>query len=144
MISFDADLFGPWVAARSCGKWYKDRGTAIGKITESSMAGVIYQDYNGSCVTAHIAAEGNWATKTFLWIIFDYPFRQIGAKMILAPVCSTNAKSIKMLEHMGFVKEGELLGATSEGDLLLYVMRKENCKYLRGRYGQKCEHPSGS
>lgn len=137
-LSFDAEILGPWVAEKCGGKWTSGRGTAIGRIDENGpFAGILYEDWNGSQIVCHIAGDGNWLNRLFLWIIFDYPFNQIGAKMMTAPICSTNIKSIRMVEHMGFELEGRLRGATSKGDLLLYVMRKENCKYLRGRYVQR-------
>lgn len=136
-LSFDAELVGPWVCERTNDTWIKDRGTVIGKIDNGNIvAGVIYENWNGSSVVCHIAGQGRWADKYYLAVIFDYPFNQIKANKIIAPVCSTNQKSIDMLTHMGFNQEAKLLGATSKGDLLFFVMNRENCKYLRGKYGE--------
>lgn len=139
-LCLDPYIVGPWVAEKTNGTWAPGRGTGIGKIKDGKLiAGALYEDWNGSSVICHIAGEGLWADRKYLAVIFDYPFNQIQAKKIIAPVCSTNQKSIDMLEHMGFNQEAKLHGATSKGDLLFFVMDKEDCKYLRGRYGEIIE-----
>lgn len=137
-ISWDAEVIGPWVCQRTGGVWHSGQGTALGKLIDGNLvAGIIYDNYNEVNLSMHIAADDGWADKYFLGVIFQYPFCGLGVRMVTAPICSSNHKCIRLVEHMGFVQEGKLRGATSKGDLLLYVMRKENCKYLRGKYG-KC------
>lgn len=136
-LSFDAELVGPWVSERTGGGWTKGRGSAIGKLKNGELvAGILYEDSNGTNIMAHIAGEGNWLDKTLLWVMFDYPFRQLGVNRITAPVNSDNAKSIAFLERLGFIMESKLHGATSNGDILLFRMFKSECKYLEGRYGK--------
>lgn len=136
-LSFDPDLVGPWVCQRTNGTWVKDRGSVIGKVKDGQMvAGVLYEDWSGTNLVCHIAGESDWADRYFLAVIFDFPFNQQGAKRITAPVCSSNAKSIALLIKMGFNLEAKLLGATAKGDLLLFSMFKDNCKYIRGKYGK--------
>lgn len=137
-LSFDAEIVGPWVTERTGGSWSSGRGTAIGKIGEDGqiVAGVLYEDWNQANIVCHIAGVGNWATKQFLNIIFDYPFNQIGAKRITVPVASENEKSINLVLRMGFELECKLRKATPFGDLLLFCMFAEDCKYIKGRYGK--------
>tara|TARA_R110000868_G_scaffold247991_3_gene504353 strand:+ start:7868 stop:8314 length:447 start_codon:yes stop_codon:yes gene_type:complete len=136
-LSFDAELIGPWVAERTGGKWTKGRGSAIGKIKDGELvAGILYEDSNGTNIMGHIAGEGQWLDKTLLWIMFDYPFRQLGVNRITASVNSDNVKSIAFLERIGFIMEARLHGATSKGDILLFRMFKSECKYLESRYGK--------
>lgn len=136
--SFDADFVAPWVFSKAGGVWFPGSGSSIGKLKNGELvAGVVYDHYNGVNIHASIAGVGNWADRDFLWKIFDYPFNQIGAKRMTAMICSTNRKSIDLVTKMGFNLEAKLRGATSKGDLLLYVMFKDECKYLRGRNEQK-------
>lgn len=132
-LTFDASVVGPWVCARGGGDWVAGRGTAIGKLDSEGklMAGVLYEDYNGANIICHIAGEGNWATKGFLNIIFDYPFNQLGVKRITAPNASNNHKSINLVKRMGFELECIMSEATPVGDILLFRLFRENCKYLR-------------
>lgn len=134
-LCLDAHIVGPWVCERAGGTWVPGRGTAIGKVKDGQLvAGVLYEDYNGANVVCHIAGNPGWACRQFLGLIFDYPFNQLGVRRITVPVDSTNAASIKLVEHMGFALESTLTQATPDGNLLLYVMFKEQCRYLRGRY----------
>lgn len=137
-ICWDAERIGPWVCQKVGSQWSNGQATALGKIVGGEIvAGVLYDNFNEVNLSMHIAALDGWADRYFLGVIFQYPFWGLNVRMVTAPICSTNEKCIKLVEHMGFVQECKLRGATSKGDLLLYVMRKENCKYLRGKYG-KC------
>jgi RimJ/RimL family protein N-acetyltransferase len=93
-------------------------------------------------VVCHIAGEGNWATREYLATIFDYPFRQLGVRRITVPVDSINSQSIRLVERMGFSLESVLREATPSGNLLLYCMFRDECRFLRGRYAQSlARHP---
>ena len=138
MISTDAVLIGPWVAERTGGSWTPGRGTAIGKVTNDGtiQAGVLYEDWNGANLVCHIAGEGNWANRQFLNVIFDYPFNQLKVKRMTAPIASTNARSINLVTKMGFELECTLTQATPDGDMFLFRMFRDECKYIRGKYGK--------
>lgn len=135
-LCFDESIVGPWVCARAGGTWSKGRGTAIGKIDESGnlVAGVLYEDWNGAQVICHIAGEGNWATRNYLGVIFDYPFNQLKVKRITVPVAASNLSSINLVTKMGFTLECTLAQATPSGDLHLFRMWRDECKYLKGKY----------
>ena len=129
-------LIGPWVSERTGGTWTPGRGTAIGKVAHDGtiQAGALYEDYNGANIVCHIAGDGNWATREFLRVIFDYPFRQLGVKRITAPIASTNVKSVNLVTRMGFTLECTLAQATPDGDLHLFRMWRDECKYIKGKY----------
>jgi RimJ/RimL family protein N-acetyltransferase len=131
------------VASRTGGTWTPGRGTAIGKIDSKGniIAGVLYEDYNRANIVEHIAAEGDWACRRFLWIMFDYPFNQLKVKRITAPVASTNEKCIRLVKKMGFTLESTLAQATPDGDVHIFRMFKEECKYIRGKYALSSRHP---
>lgn len=137
-LCLDADIVGPWVCARAGGTWVKGRGTAIGKMQDGILvAGVLFEDFTGANVVCHIAGQGNWATRDYLRVIFDYPFKQLGVKRITAPVSSTNIKSINLVQRMGFTLECTLAQAIPDADLHLFRMWRDECKYIRGKYGKK-------
>jgi RimJ/RimL family protein N-acetyltransferase len=135
MLTFDASIVGPWVSEKTGGTWCAGRGQAIGKVVDRKLvAGVLYEDFNKANVVCHIAGEGNWADRRFLAIIFDYPFNQLKVRRITVPIAGNNAKSIKLVEHMGFQLESRLEQATLDSDLLLFRLFKDECKYLKGKY----------
>lgn len=134
-LCFDAGIVGPWVCKRAGGTWVNGRGSAIGLVRNGELAaGVLYEDFNGANVICHIAGEGNWASREFLGLIFDYPFNQLKVKRITVPVSSTNAKSISLVLKMGFELECTLAQATPDSDLHLFRMWRDDCKYLQGKY----------
>lgn len=95
------------------------------------VAGVVYADYNGPNVWCHIASEGShWLTRRYLWAIFDYPFNQMNVKRITCPVGEGNSKSRRFVEKLGFKAETTLRAAHPTGDLLLYSMFKESCRWI--------------
>lgn len=80
----------------------------------------------------HVAAEPTrrWLTRQFLQISFDYPFNQTKVRVILSPVASGNAACIRFIEHLGFTLGATLKNAHPDGDLLLYTMQREQCRWL--------------
>lgn len=135
-LCFDANAVGPWVCARAGGTWVSGRGSAIGRLNDDGdlMAGVLYEDWNGVNIMCHIAGVGKWASREFLNVIFDYPFNQLNVKRITVPVSAGNIKSINLVTKMGFTLECTLAQATPDGDLYLFRMWRDECKYIRGKY----------
>lgn len=108
--------------------------TAVGEQC-ALCAGVVYEDWNGVNITAHIAAEGrNWATPWFLGVIFDYPFVQLKCNRITVCVGEQNRDSRRFVGHLGFTQEANLQGAHPTGDLIVYRMFRDDCRYLKEPY----------
>lgn len=137
MLCIDADFIGPWVCARAGGAWIKGRGTAIGWIKDDQLvAGVLYEEFNGANIVCHIAGVGNWANRQYLWTIFDYPFNQLNVKRITVPVADSNEKSKRFVEHLGFEREAVLRDAHPDGDLIIYKMTADKCRWLGIKNGK--------
>lgn len=122
-----------WVAKRT--NEHGDFGTAqgIGWGKDGSLvAGVAYAEWNGVNVVCHIASDGSrrWATRTYLWTIFDYPFNQLKVNRITVCVGEGNSASRRFVEHLGFELETTLQAAHPSGDLLVYRMFKESCRWI--------------
>ncbi len=136
-LCFDAEEIGPWVCEGTGGTWVPGRGTAIGKRRCGRIvAGVLYEDWNGANVSCHIRGEGNWASRDFLRIIFDYPFNQLGVRRITCLVDSANTVSNHFVTRLGFSLECSLAEATPRGNLNIYRMKRDECRFLRSPYGQ--------
>lgn len=131
-ISFDADLVGPWVYARAGGRYIPECCTAIGLLRGGNLvAGVTYSDYNGTNVIASIAGIGNWANRGFLWLIFDYPFNQLGCTRITTYINPDNEVSQKFTLKLGFELECKLKDAHPDGDIWVTRMFKQDCKWIK-------------
>ena len=134
MIVSDASWIGPWVCERGGGSWQEGRGCALG-LTDSNdglIAGVLYEDWNGAQIICHIAGVGNWSScRAYMRAIFAYPFRQLKAKRITAPVASCNLKAQRFVERLGFVRESTLTDAHPDGDIFIYKMTPDKCRWLK-------------
>ena len=107
-------------------------GIGIQNENQEIIAGVVYNEFNGVNINAHIAGMGkNWLTREFLFAIFDYPFNKCGVKRISAFIEDENTKAIEFDKHLGFEYETRLKDAYINGDILVYVMRRENCRWLK-------------
>lgn len=126
-------------------KWVQQRvklpanGSMVGIGLERDgdlVAGVLYEGYNGHNIWMHVAGEPGrrWMTREFLRTCFSYPFEQLGCKRVSGYVELSNFDAIRFDEHVGFQREAVLTGAASDGgDVGLYVMWRDQCRFLRGR-----------
>jgi RimJ/RimL family protein N-acetyltransferase len=55
---------------------------------------------------------------------------QLGVKRITGIVAESNLAARKFDEHIGFVLETRLKDAHPQGDLLIYVMTPDQCRWL--------------
>jgi hypothetical protein len=99
------------------------------------LGGVIYQGYTGASIRAHIAGFApRWIDKDMLWMMFDYPFGQLGVNKIIGHVHSTNLKALDFNRKLGFKEEARIAGVFRDADLVIMSMRRENCRWLeRGK-----------
>ena len=97
------------------------------------IAGALYEGYNGQNVWAHLAGMPGkrWMTREFLRYGFHYPFNEMGVKRISGYVNASNTQARRLNEHFGYQEEARLTGAAPDGgDVILYVMWRENCRFL--------------
>ncbi|KPL28563.1 MAG: hypothetical protein AMJ72_02760 [Acidithiobacillales bacterium SM1_46] len=126
---------GHWTADRLETGFYAERSTALGLVKDGKIvAGVIYENWNRSSIMAHMVVEGR-LTRKFLSAIFDYAYRTCGVNKVICPVYSDNHKSRKLVEKMGFVEEARLSDCQPNGDIVLYTLKRVDCRFLEGRYG---------
>ena len=83
----------------------------------------------------HMAASGR-LTRRFLWANADYAFRQCGVRKMIAPVAESNVRMIRMALKMGFRREAEIADAHPDGDLYLFTLAAQDCRFGEDRYGQ--------
>lgn len=110
------------------------------------MGGVIYTDYNVASIQIHVAAfKHTWLSRELLWAVFNFPFNACKVTKLLGLVRSTNARAIKLDLSLGFVLETTVKDVFPDGDMLVFSMLRENCRFLKmkppaitygGNYGQ--------
>lgn len=130
------DEITKWVTDRSEGVFVPGLNPAVG-ISKNGVivGGVAYDGYNGANINMHVASDGsrNWVTREFLWAIFHYPFVQLKLKRATGIIPSYNSASFKFAEGLGFELETTLKDAHPRGDLLIYKMTPDKCRWLAWR-----------
>lgn len=135
------DRIGLWAAERLGATWAPQAATAIGLVEfehenragyERIIAGVLFTDFNGRSIQMHVAAEpgARWMTKAYLGFCFQYAFNQAKVAKILGLVGEGNLEARRFDEHLGFRLEATLRDAHPTGDLLVYSMTREQCRWL--------------
>ena len=125
---------GRWVAAKNNQMYFEANSQAVGWEKDGEIvAGVIYDGWNKQSIVCHIAATES-LTATFLAKVFDYSFRQLQVHKMIATVSSKNFKSIRLVTHMGFKEEAKIKDAHPLGDIVIFTMTKEDCKFLGEKY----------
>jgi RimJ/RimL family protein N-acetyltransferase len=124
IIYTNADVIGPWV---------KGRGTGIAclnDVTGEIQTGVLFEDWNKANVICHIASENSRVKPAFMRVCFDYIFNQLKVKRVTSPISSSNLQAINFVKHLGFEHEATLIEAHPDGDILIFRMMRNQCKWL--------------
>jgi RimJ/RimL family protein N-acetyltransferase len=100
------------------------------------MGVVGYDGYNGASCLMHVAGEGNWISRDLLRAAFDYPFNVMQCQVVLGMVPSGNVEALKLNEHLGFKVKNRLYGAHPDGSLVLMMMTRDECRWLRKSMAQ--------
>ncbi len=128
------DRVGKWVAAHAGFTYSPTNSQCFGYERDGEIvAGVIFDNYRVHSIGVHIAGEGRyWMTREGIHACCDYPFRQLGVHKIIGYIDEANVKSRNIAERLGFTLEARITGAAkSGGDLLIFTMTQEQCKWLR-------------
>ena len=124
---------GDWVMERVGGLFNDKTDHSIGLHRDGRIVGgMVYTGYLGASIMMHVAgSEDNWVTRDFLWMIFDYPFNQLGLRVVLGPVASTNTRALSIDTRLGFVPVARIPEVYPDGaDLIILQMKKADCRWL--------------
>lgn len=126
---------GSWVCERTGGQFEPSCSRTIGQEANGELvAGIVYDHYNGRSIAMHVAGEGgHWLNRSLLRAVFAYPFDELKVIKVLGLVDSENVAARKLDEHLGFEVEAVIKDAAPKGDLLIYGMRRNMCRFLNGR-----------
>jgi RimJ/RimL family protein N-acetyltransferase len=107
----------------------------IGQLKDGNLVAVAgYTNFMPKACEIHIGSVGeHWASKDFIWAVFDYPFNKLGLSVILGQICADNTDALKLNRHLGFKVVAEIPDAHMSGDLVIMAMKKEECRFLNIR-----------
>ena len=131
-----------WCAERlGFGSSFQSGSVAIGVARDGELLAVAaFDNYrtsptNGAplSIECSIAAESpRWATRKTIGGILSYPFCHLGVQRVTALVQERNARSIKFLNGIGFVREGFIRAAVDDGTgiYITGMLREEAKRWL--------------
>jgi hypothetical protein len=85
-----------------------------------------------SCEMTIYAASPRWCNRTTLHAALSYPFLQVSSRRCGATRAAGNAHARRFVERVGFRQEGVARNAWLSGDVVIYGMLREECRWLRG------------
>ncbi len=128
------EVVGRWVAEKAHVHW-TPICRAIGLMRGGKLvAGIMYDGFTGASIAMHSRCDNPRAvSREWLFAIFDYPFNQLGCKRVTGLVSTENKVAQATNEHLGWKRETVLKDYFLDGDGIVYVMRKEDCRWLKVR-----------
>ena len=100
---------------------------AIAVIRDGRIAAAAaFNNYRaGASVELTFAADTpRWASRTAIESILAYPFLQLGVRRVCATTRTTNRRARKLLEGLGFLREGTMHDVFEDGHAALYGMTR--------------------
>jgi RimJ/RimL family protein N-acetyltransferase len=97
------------------------------------LGGVVLYDFTGRAVSMHVAGLApNWIVKDLLWVVFHYPFVQLGCASIFCQIKSSNEKAIRFVDRIGFEPEVIIKDVfPGNVDLVVRRMYANTCRWLK-------------
>lgn len=136
----NADLLA-WCAAHlSPGASFQVGSVAMGVARDNELLAVAaFDNFRRSpagkplSIECSIAAVSpRWMTKGTIRAILQYPFCQLGVQRLTALVQEKNERSVKMLNGLGFVREGYVRASVEDGSGIYVtgMLREEARRWL--------------
>lgn len=120
---------------------------ALGVLADGELgAAVFYDEFRrGDCSMAVYIGDRSCVSRASLRRAFAYPFITAGQRRVTAQVSSMNAKSIALIERLGFVREGVRRFVYENGaDEIIYGMLRSECPWLTLRERLEDPHTAGA
>lgn len=135
VLNFDADALWAFLAGR-----LPDLARAQGMVAIGLERGgrvvavVVYEGVNAFHCWMHMAVEpGAFVGRDFIRAAFLYAFGVCKVRQVRGYVEASNREACEIDERLGFRRDVILQGAAKDGgDVIVYAMRREECRYLRG------------
>ena len=114
------------------GVQYPDTTMCIGQEKDGELIAVVgYNNFTPNACQIHVASTNiYWLNKALLHAIFDYPFNILEVKVIIAPICKDNYKSLQLCRKLGFEQVADIPYGHQDGDLIVMVMKRNRCTWL--------------
>ncbi|WP_047236945.1 hypothetical protein [Chromobacterium subtsugae] len=131
-IIFDEpERVGRWVCEAAGGRWVEGNPAIGMEVDGQLVVGVMYDSWTGSSIAIHSRCDDPRAlNREFYRHIFGYPFNQLGVRRLTGLVGASNMRARRLDERLGFRQEASLADYFPDGDAIVYIMRREDCRFL--------------
>jgi len=131
------EVIGDWVGQQIGNPEPWHLYEAFGLVKDGSLVGGVVIDnyiHEARC-SIHCAGIGRkWLTKEFLFVVFDYVFRQLKCNAVLNIVDSNNTDSVRFTAHIGFKEVYRVKGGSrNRQDAVIFELQKDDCKWIRNK-----------
>lgn len=100
--------------------------------------GIVYENYTGpgGSIEAHVSSfHPRWLNRDLLYIIFDYPFKQLDCKLAFIRVKAKNTKSLHWVRSLGFKDYITIEDVFPDDDMVVLRMKRDECRFLNVKPG---------
>ena len=132
LIFDDRQRVGEWVSPSGDPLSTYGRFYAMGVERDGELvAGIVADHINGSNALAHIKiTKPGKDTFALIRAFFDYAFNQCKLKRVTGFTPSVWTKVVVFQKKIGFTEEFVIKDGYPGGDMVVFVMRPETCKWL--------------
>lgn len=133
-IVFDNTGYGHRIAKAAGSNFNPAADRCIARVKDGILlGGVVYVNYSIASISAHVCGfVDNWMNRDLLWVLFDYPFVQLGCDKIIVQIPETNIKSLEFATNLGFNLETKVIDVFPNGGALLVLgMYRRDCRWLK-------------
>jgi hypothetical protein len=124
----------PWIAERAHVS-ITPQLRALEAMDEESgqiLAMVAYDGWMPNLCQMHVAVAHSFPARRFLRAAFGIPFIELERDLVVGWVLGTNEKALELDRRLGFRETHRIKDGWDKGvDLVLFEMRKDECKWLR-------------
>ena len=118
---------GKWVCEKIGSDWIAEGAACIGEAKDGKLvSGVFYNQYNGASIYFTLATDTS-LSRSFVQAMLSYPFDVLKVNCLIAQVSSSNVKSLKLANHLGFKQIGSIPSAMPDGDMVILSLVKQHC-----------------
>lgn len=130
-LTADFERIAAWVAARTKDGFPMGVAGAIGIERDGELrAGVVFDHYTPSCVTATIAIDGKYLPRKMLVAMFNYAYGHLDVDKIIVYINESNTSSMRLAKHLGFWVEAEIKNVYQEFSMFILSLRKQDCAWI--------------
>lgn len=104
----------------------------ISRVEDGELwGGNIITGFTGVSVHMHTAGfRPGWANRDFLWVLFHYPFVQLGCRTVFGQVPESNTKALEIDLKLGFKIVARIDDVFPDGACLVLSLAREDCRWL--------------